>query len=194
MDNPFRDYYNLLNKNIKKPAIIQLWNYWNESFRKYHNISHLSSILSYLYLHRSLFSYPQSEALILAAFFHDAIYDPKNPVDNVKKSIEFFKKSSLKSPPELSLLAIRSTDFRKIPSNLFVKVFWEADNQIFKKPWKDYIKWEKAIRSEYSYFNDDIYKKNRINFLKTNFGLFGSNADIKIRDLINLVKNKYKEK
>lgn len=66
---------------------------WMDPVRKYHTLNHLIEILSLIERWRS--SYPQLidemyEPLILCAFFHDAVYNPRAK-DNEERSAEMFR-------------------------------------------------------------------------------------------------------
>jgi predicted metal-dependent HD superfamily phosphohydrolase len=192
MNNPFERYKNLLNKYLDPRSIPVLYKNWVSKDRKYHGISHLGDIIAYIERWQYRFTREEFEQLILAAFFHDAIYNTKTPDKNEDESIKFFRKSYIGKDSSFNLVdrAIECTKHRRIPISFPLRIFWQADNQIFKKSWEDYKIWEDGIRYEYSYVPDDIYIKHRSKFLNENIGKFGPRADSYIKKLIKQISDK----
>lgn len=189
--NPFYLYKKLLEDNLKPGSIRFIYNNWKDKNRYWHNIDHLEDIISHIERWRYRFSKEEFDQLILAAFFHDAIYDPKDPDNNEENSLDLLKKSySGDTKLDLAEKAIMCTKSRKRPLDFPCKIFWEADNSIFKKTWKDYLDWEKKIRKEYYFVPDDIYKKARIKFLEQNICVFGPRSDTYIKKLIKILEDK----
>jgi predicted metal-dependent HD superfamily phosphohydrolase len=135
------------------------------------------------------FTQNEFEQLVLAAFFHDAIYDARNPRENEDKSIKFFMESYIGKDKRFDLVgqAIECTKYRKRPTHFPLRVFWDADNAGFRDRWEDFLKYEKAIRKEYSFLDDDIYKNQRIRFLEKNIGIFGVRGNSNIKKLIKKI-------
>ena len=187
--NPFYKYRNILSEYIDLRSIPVLYKNWTDKYRKYHGISHLEDVLAYIERWSYRFTKDEFDQLILASFFHDAVYGVKDAED---QSLKFFRKASLNKNKKYSITekAIESTKYRNKPIEFPIKIFWEADNQIFKKNWKDYQLWESEIREEYSHVADDIYIKHRIKFLNENLGKFGAKADSYIKKLIKQIGDK----
>jgi len=189
--NPFYRYQNLLKEYINPNAIPVLWKNWSDPRRAYHNINHLDRMINQLERNSHNFSRSEFEQLILAAFFHDAIYDPRDPQRNEDKSIQFFRRAYIGKNERFDLVdkAIECTKYRKRPGPFPLKIFWEADNEGFRDSWSVFLKYEKAIRKEYSFVPLPEYKKARIEFLQENIGLFGPKGDENIKRLINHLQN-----
>jgi predicted metal-dependent HD superfamily phosphohydrolase len=192
MVNPFVRYKNLLKEYIDERSIPVLYKNWISSYRSYHNLNHLKDIISKLEPWRHKLTQDEFEQLILAAFFHDAIYDPKKPGENEDKSIEFFRKAYIGKDKKFELVdkAIESTKERKRPKIGPLRIFWDADNAGFRGTWKNFLKNEKGIRKEYSYVAEKVYKENRIKFLNENLGVFGPKGDTNIMKLIKFLDDK----
>jgi len=191
VNNPFHRYQNLLKAYILPNSIPVLWNNWNDPKRAYHNIDHLERVLKGIEKWHYRFTQDEFEQLVLAAFFHDAIYDARNPDGNEDKSIQFFRRVYIGKDRRFDLVdkAIECTKYRKRPSSFPLKIFWEADNAGFRDRWENFLKYEKAIRKEYSFVPIDEYKKARIELLQKNIGLFGSKGDTNIKKLIEYLQN-----
>lgn len=187
--NPFQRYQSLLLKYVNPNAIPVLYKNWTDKSRKYHGIAHLDDVLAYIERWSYRFNKEEFEHLILAAFFHDAVYGVKDAED---QSFLFFKMAYIGNNINYKLVeeAIECTKHRNKPTKFPLKIFWEADNQIFKKSWRDYLLWEAGIKYEYSHVADDIYKEKRIEFLKENLGKFGPKADLNLNKLIKQIGDK----
>lgn len=192
INNPFQKYQNLLKEYINHRTIPLLYNNWTKPGRYYHNLDHLNDVISYIEKWKHRFTRSEFEQLILAAFFHDAIYDPRKSETNEEKSKKLFRESYIGKNERFDLVddAIDCTKERKKPSSFPLKIFWEADNQVFRKDWLKVLRWERGIRKEYSYVSDDTYRKARIKFLEENKGIFGAKRDTNINKLINYLGDK----
>lgn len=185
--NAFILYQDLLSKYISKEIIWLLQNEWNKPHRFYHNVNHLNDILTYINSYKYMLNTEHYDALILAAFFHDAYYETKNNINNEDESIKRFLSSYNHTSQIIKnfvVLTIESTKHRKRPDNILLQLFWDADNDILNKDYKALINYESLIRKEYIHIDKQIYKKKRIAFLQQNLKLFDTNKS----NLLKLVK------
>jgi len=193
--NPFITFNDTLNLYVSQQSIKLLKFFWTKPDRFYHNEIHLRDIIEDIGEtpeFRRLNVY-EKQALLLAAFFHDAIYDPKK-TDNEDQSIQFFLDSYIGKDLKMKKVVcdlIETTKHRKRPTLTLERIFWEADNSKFKKGYEGLLKNEKLIRKENSYASDKVYKEKRIEFLNKCIGLFGTSADKNIKKLIEYVEKKY---
>jgi predicted metal-dependent HD superfamily phosphohydrolase len=194
--NPFSFYYNILKTYIRESFINSLYNLWDDPKRKYHNIDHLKNVLAYIEKNRnSITSYDRYISLILAAFFHDAWYDPKNNF-NEDKSIDLLFRNYThlnKAILHEAIKLIETTKHRVIPSEKLSKLFWMADNEGFTKDFEHHKLIEQKIRSEFSHIGDKQYCEKRIEFLKTNIDLFDKKINENILKLIKYCEDIYKK-
>jgi len=191
----FKKYSKTLEFYLHNEIIPYLINAWNDNKRKYHNYNHLKDVIKYIERNTKNLDINviEFEILILAAFFHDAYYNTKSNKIHEDESIKLFL-SSYKSNDyavrNKVIDLINCTKFRKRPLLKLERLFWDADNNGFYKSFNTLIKNENNIRLEYLHVPKNIYKEKRIEFLKTNLGLFNSIVDNNILKLINYV-NKY---
>lgn len=190
--NPFKRFENILASYIKPDAIKILLFKWNEPTRFYHNTKHLTQIIKDIESNAwfSELSVFEKHCLLVAAFFHDVIYDTKIK-DNEDKSIEFFKKCYKGNDIEFISTVTRlieATKYRKRPSNKLERIFWDADNSVFKKGYTQLLKNEKLIQQEWKWMPKDKFKEGKIEFIKSNFGLFGKRVDKDLEKLIEYYK------
>lgn len=193
--NPFTQFDNILKKYIKENAIKELPIRWNEKHRFYHTQNHLVWVISNIESNSSFkfLNIYEKHALLLAAVFHDVIYDPKRQ-DNEDKSIQLFKQSFKNDDPKMLNTVcdlIEVTKHRKRPFDRLEKIMWEADNAGFMRGYDILFKTEGLIRKEYSHVPAKLYKEKRIEFLKTNLGLFSSSTDKDLNKLITYIEKKY---
>jgi pantetheine-phosphate adenylyltransferase len=197
MRDPFKRFDVILKSCISENSIKQLQRLWSEKTRFYHNTSnHLNQIIQDIEKNiwfKELYPFEKT-ILLLAAFFHDAIYNPKK-TDNEDKSIEFFKKSWIGHDITMFnsvIKLIESTKYRKRPITRLAQIFWDADNAGFTKGYTTILKNEKLIRKEFNFVPAGKYRESRIKFLQSNIGLFTSLVDKDIEKLIKYVEKTYK--
>lgn len=193
--NPFKTFRNILKYYLSESTINDIEQHWRDKKRIYHNINHLTDVISAVEKNIWFDDLDTGEkhALLLAAFAHDIVYDFKRS-DNEDKSIEYFKKHYIGKSQGIKDAVcelIETTKYRFRPINKLKKIFWEADNDKFKSGYRNLLKYEKQIRQEYSFVPEKEYKENRIKFLKSNIGLFGPSVNNDIEKVIEWVEKNY---
>jgi len=194
--DPFKQFYSFLKENVIEEAILDLSKRWNELHRAYHNINHLTQIIQDIEKDSGFrwLSIYEKNALLLAAFFHDVIYDPKKK-NNEDESIRYFKAvyKHRDDPKTIQVVCdlIEVTKRRRRPLSKLERIFWDADNAGFKKGYAHLLKNEKLIRKEFSHVSLTEYKEGRIKFLKSCIGLFNSKVDKDLNKLIEFVEKNY---
>lgn len=178
----FKKYDKILVKYNIDLCIIE--SKWNEPNRFYHNIDHLLSILKQIENKYDPNDYIY-EFYILAAFFHDIVYVPGRN-DNEEKSVKFMFDMIGETPVTKKVEDIILETKNISPSNYFD--FWKFDNSILlDSDFDKLLDYETKIRKEFSVYNDEEYKKGRIEFLN-NF-LMNNTIDSKQANLINNLKS-----
>jgi pantetheine-phosphate adenylyltransferase len=193
--NPFKEFDDILKNHISDKAIYELPLRWSEKTRFYHSTDHLIQIIQDIekdsrFKHLNVY---EKQALLLAAFFHDVIYDPKRE-DNEDKSIEYFIRSykgkDVKMLDKVCDL-IETTKHRKKPIDNLKQIFWSADNAKLRGRFEDLKKNEELIRKEYSFVPKNEYKEKRIKFFNSCIGLFGVSTDTNLKKFIAYLDKKY---
>lgn len=144
---------------------------YSEPHRKYHNVKHISQCLDELFLiEDELFEY-QENNLEIAILFHDVIYNTKEH-DNEEKSAEFAERELRKSRfPENSIKDIKrlilATKHNYIPKEDDEKIITDIDLSILGKPKKTFEKYEEAIREEYSWVPEKLFREGRAKILQS---------------------------
>lgn len=193
--NPFKTFDRILRLYIYENVIKELPLRWSEPHRKYHTVNHLIWVLQNLEkdTHFRELNVYEKHALLLAAFFHDVVYDPKQK-DNEDKSIEVFRRSFKNDDPRMVNTVcelIEVTKHRRRPLSKLPRMLWDADNKGFTLGYDIMLKSEKLIRQEYSHLSDKNYKEGRLQFLNTCKGLFNSSVDKDLDKLIQFVEKTY---
>jgi predicted metal-dependent HD superfamily phosphohydrolase len=144
---------------------------WSEPQRQYHTVAHLSAVLDVIDEHAGLA--PGPDLVRLAAWLHDAVYDPRALGDaNERDSAEFAEGllATLGVPAEtaaevarlVSLTAGHATDEDDLDGELLC----DADLAILASAPDDYAAYTAAIRREYAHVPDDAFRGGRAQVLK----------------------------
>ena len=156
---------------------------WEQPHRAYHHSGHLSQMLANLdrlYAHRTQGSTPL--ALVLAAWFHDAVYEGAPGEDERRSeqlavaSLEPLVVAGLLDEEELQLvrLLIRATAAHELPESTElpagynpadIQFFLDADMAILAAEPARYRRYLRGVRSEYSHFDDEAFRTGRTTFL-----------------------------
>ncbi|HII15651.1 MAG TPA: N-methyl-D-aspartate receptor NMDAR2C subunit [Nanoarchaeota archaeon] len=128
---------------------------YSEAQRHYHNLQHVADMLAAL---------PEcSNALYMAVWFHDAVYDPQKH-DNEEKSAELAEKKCIEMRYDKGFAAdvaslIMATKHTAEPSTEEAKLICDADLAIFASP--RVYEYDRAIRQEYSFVPEGAYLQRR---------------------------------
>ena len=161
---------------------------WEQPHRAYHHSGHLSQMLTdldRLYAYRTQGSTPL--ALVLAAWFHDAVYEGAPGEDERRSeqlaniSLEPLVTAGLLSGDELQMvsLLVRATATHKLPESADlpagyepadIQFFLDADMAILAADSARYRRYLRGVRSEYSHFDDEAFRAGRTTFLRSILG------------------------
>ena len=161
---------------------------WEQPHRAYHHSGHLSQMLSdldRLYTHRAQGSTPL--ALILAAWFHDAVYEGA-PGEDERRS-EQLASASLKplvtagllteQEQQMVSLLVHATATHELPESADlpagyeptdIQLFLDADMAILAADSARYRRYLRGVRSEYSHFDNEAFRTGRTTFLRSILG------------------------
>ena len=149
---------------------------WEQPHRTYHHSGHLSQMLTdldRLYAHRTQGSTPL--ALVLAAWFHDAVYegapgeDERRSEQLASTSLEPLVTAGLLTGHELQMvgLLVRATATHELPESADlpsgyepadIQFFLDADMAILAADSARYHRYLRGVRSEYSHFDDEAFR------------------------------------
>ena len=188
-------------KHVEAPAVSQaqltaqvaelgesLLQAWEQPHRAYHHSGHLSQMLTdldRLYAQRTQGSTPL--ALVLAAWFHDAVYEGAPGEDESRSeqlasaSLEPLVTAGLLTGHELQMvsLLVRATATHELPESADLPVgyepediqfFLDADMAILAADSARYRRYLRGVRSEYSHCDDEAFRAGRTTFLRSILG------------------------
>ena len=161
---------------------------WEQPHRAYHHSGHLSQMLTdldRLYAHRAQGVTPL--ALVLAAWFHDAVYEGAPGEDERRSeqlavtSLEPLVTAGLLTEHELQMvcLLVRATATHELPESADlpagyevkdIEFFLDADMAILAADPARYRRYLRGVRSEYSHFDDEAFRTGRTTFLRSILG------------------------
>jgi predicted metal-dependent HD superfamily phosphohydrolase len=144
---------------------------WSEPQRQYHTVTHLTAVLDVIDRHGGLAPHP--ERVRLAAWMHDAVYDPRALGDaNERDSAEFAEGllTTLGVPADtaaevarlVGLTAGHATESDDPDGELLC----DADLAVLAGDDEAYAAYTAAIRREYAHVPDDDFKAGRTQVLK----------------------------
>mmetsp|Transcript_876 Transcript_876/g.1974 ORF Transcript_876/g.1974 Transcript_876/m.1974 type:complete len:481 (-) Transcript_876:29-1471(-) len=154
---------------------------YSEPQRKYHTMEHLAELFEHMDKHADKLSDPN--AVSLAIFFHDIIYEPKagspkNEEDSAiiwdqfgQECLPVGKPLGLEKGELISKVCrwIVYTATHKVPEDEDedCRLFMDFDMAILGSPWERYEEYSKQIREEYIHVPLAIYCKARAKFLSS---------------------------
>ena len=142
---------------------------YGEPIRKYHTLEHIQDLLIELQVYQN--KIVDLNAVILAIFFHDIIYDP-TARDNEEKSAELF--SALMSENlsdvivEKVVFYINSTRDHSpaLSKDEDLLYFLDLDMSILGRDRLAYAQYSKKIRMEYCHIQEVAFNSGRSTFLR----------------------------
>jgi predicted metal-dependent HD superfamily phosphohydrolase len=162
---------------------------WNESNRSYHNLNHLNDLISQINENKSNFSEKEYEKLMLAAIFHDVVYDPSSST-NEEDSANFLMECAV-DKTNSDILDVKQMILDTKTHNSTTKLsesFNNYDMNIVERDFEQLVEWEKGISEEYSVYPKEKYKEGRVKFLESLLDKYTHNTENLLK-LIDWVKN-----
>ncbi len=149
---------------------------WGESHRGYHNLRHLTEVLDSIDLLASEAGEPdrpdRPDAVRLAAWFHDAVYDP-GATDNERRSAELAIEvlTRLSVPPETTAAVDRlvriTSDHVAPPDDRDAAVLCDADLAVLAAEPARYTSYVAGVRSENHQLTEATFAAGRHAVLRT---------------------------
>lgn len=144
---------------------------WSEPQRHYHTVAHLSAVLDVIDRHAGLA--PHAERVRLAAWMHDAVYDPRALGDaNERDSAEFAEGllTALGVPEataaEVARLVGLTAGHATEEDDPDGELLCDADLAILASDEPAYAQYTAAIRREYAHVPEDAFRDGRAQVLK----------------------------
>lgn len=139
---------------------------WSESHRKHHTVTHLHEMLDAIELLAQRGIEFDREAVELAAWFHDAIYEIGRD-DNEDRSAELARELLASSPvrDEVARLVLVTKTHKVATDDVNGAVLSDADLSVLGSDAFRYRRYAAAVREEYATVPDDVFKPARAQVL-----------------------------
>jgi len=134
---------------------------WAEPHRSYHTTEHLTAVLSIVDSQADLAA--DADAVRLAAWFHDAVYDPQ-AVDNEERSALLASTALHRlgvDPREVARLVRLTATHEVAGGDRNGALLADADLAILAAPAPEYDRYAAAIRREYAHVPDEAFRAGR---------------------------------
>lgn len=171
----FADLWGRNASSANAEEIARIWEslsgHYDEPQRRYHNLDHISHCLTQLDL--ALDSIAEADAIELAIWFHDVIYDVDRS-DNEARSAAFFGQIAL---PFMAATFIKrvhalilATTHISPADDLACQYMVDIDLSSFGLPWEDFRADSEALREEQANTPDDEFYAGKLGFLQILIG------------------------
>lgn len=145
---------------------------YSEPERAYHTLAHIACVLADLERAASTLTAADFNAVRLAAWFHDVVYDPRAN-DNEEQSAAYARKTlaSFGLPTDVidrvSALILATKTHQAPNSDAACQCLLDADLAILGAATADYDAYAETIRREYAWVPDAHYREGRRRVLET---------------------------
>jgi predicted metal-dependent HD superfamily phosphohydrolase len=155
-----------IDTNAGDPILAELVRAYAQPGRHYHTLDHIAALLRLLDTHgRELID---RDAVELAVFFHDAVYDPARSDNEAASAALAGKRLSALDLPvglvakvERYILATRHDADAGTQDDADLALLLDLDLAVLAAEQSVYAAYAQAIRSEYVIYPDDVYRRGR---------------------------------
>jgi predicted metal-dependent HD superfamily phosphohydrolase len=155
-------------KNLQNDLWLEIKEKYTDRKRHYHNLMHLENLVNELLPVKQIIK--DWDVIVFSVFYHDIIYSAISG-DNEEKSAALarFRLGEISFPEEKierCVQQILATKGHELALDNDTNLFTDADLSILGKPWATYQGYFIAVRKEYSFYPDLLYKPGRKKVLK----------------------------
>lgn len=148
-----------------EPILDELRVIYEQESRTYHNIDHIRNML--IKLDESAHFAMQRDRILLAIWFHDAVYDATCTDNEVKSAKLWIRKMTpylLEEPLQWGKRAILATINHYPNPDSDIQLLLDLDLAGLGASWEIFQRNSEQIRQEYIHVPDDIFREGRKNF------------------------------
>ncbi|MER7588168.1 metal-dependent phosphohydrolase [Micromonospora sp. NPDC127501] len=139
---------------------------WREPHRHYHTPAHLTAVLDVVDQHADLAT--RADTVRLAAWFHDAVYDPRaagdtNERDSAALAESVLTRLGVPAPTvaEVRRLVLLTAGHTVAPGDRDGALLCDADLAVLAAPPANYERYAAAIRREYAHVPEPAFRAGR---------------------------------
>ncbi|MEH1165626.1 metal-dependent phosphohydrolase [Micromonospora sp. CPCC 205539] len=139
---------------------------WREPHRQYHTVTHLTAVLDVVDRHAGLAD--RADLVRLAAWCHDAVYDPRAAGDANERDSATLAESVLDglgvpaaAAAEVSRLVLLTAGHAVGPGDRDGALLCDADLAVLAAPKAGYDRYAAAIRREYAHVPEQAFRVGR---------------------------------
>jgi predicted metal-dependent HD superfamily phosphohydrolase len=151
-------------------ALHHLMENYNRSGREYHNTKHIEFCLHELHS-KALKYVTHLNEIIFAIIFHDSVQEINSKLNEFHSArVAYTNLDALDWKDKINPVTVHDfimvTDHSREPKTTDEKIIVDIDLAILGQDESAYLKYEEAIRKEYSWVNDTDFKDGRIKVLQ----------------------------
>jgi len=156
---------------IASPRQAAMWNELvAEAWRHYHTLTHVEALVATLLQYEESLQSPAQ--VLMAAFFHDAVYDPRatdNEAQSADLATSFLMETEIEEAFVTSVrdLILATSGHMNEVATSDAAWFLDADLQILGASADDYDEYAAAIRREYDFVPEADYRAGRSAILQS---------------------------
>ncbi|MGP4110170.1 HD domain-containing protein [Streptomyces sp. 4N509B] len=146
---------------------------WSEPHRRYHTVAHLRAVLDHLAELGAATYAVDPAAVELAAWFHDAVYDPRVPdAENVEASALLAERLLAEGPlpparrAEVARLVRVTAGHDPDEGDTNAAALCDADLAVLAASPREYAAYAAEIRQEFGFVPDDAFRTGRAAVLR----------------------------
>jgi predicted metal-dependent HD superfamily phosphohydrolase len=135
---------------------------YDDPARGYHDLRHLAEVLQRLDELMPA-GHPTRDVVLLAAWFHDAVYDGSTAGDNEERSARMAERQLAATPyaAEVARLVRLTATHRPADDDLDGQLLCDADLAILAAPPQRYDEYTAGVRQEYAAIPDRAFRAGR---------------------------------
>ncbi|MDQ2798406.1 MAG: hypothetical protein M3Y13_02040 [Armatimonadota bacterium] len=152
-------------------AFTSLVTQYSQPSRVYHNLGHIAHLLETVTPFRDHLAVPDFAALLLAIWFHDAVYDTKASDNEAQSAVLAVQVLQSLSVPEQVLVTVErlilaTKTHQAVDDDRVCQILLDTDLSILGSSSSEYDQYAQAIRQEYGWVPDDQYRSGRTQVLQ----------------------------
>ncbi len=142
----------------------ELLDRWAEPHRSYHTPSHLLAVLEALDELLQPADLPRRRTVLLAAWFHDAVYEGVAGEDeraSAALAADRLGAAGVREVQEVQRLVLLTATHDPAPGDRAGELLCDADLSVLGAAEEDYLRYSRAVREEYAHIPDGAFTEGR---------------------------------